>query len=582
MKSMSQGSQMSEYFDSLPINEWETLHQSVCVERPQDYSYYQQLSIKWGNQDNYQLIQKLGRGKYSEVYEAACLKNNQKCVVKILKPVRTEKIYREIKILQTLFGGPNIVKMFDVTRDSSSKIPSLVYEYIPNIESKVLFRDLTDKDVRIYMYKLLEALDYSHSQGIMHRDVKPLNIVINHEKQDLRLIDWGLADFYNPGQEYNVRVASRYYKGPELLVEDKLYHYSLDIWSLGCTFATMMLRIDPFFKGSDNNDQLIKIAKVMGTEDLKDYLRKYKLNLPNPIAKVMKNYPKLELEAFITKENKALANELAMDLLKRMLVYDKNGRITPVDAMQHPTEEIQGQLQSLTLSKEKGPATKKIKHIEQKQEETKLNQRQSKKRKFDCINVQGDNASKKKFKPNDFTASSISKKRQPAKKEAQLTQEEKILLQIKIARQQFRKVQKFRWDFYDKYIRRRLQDQQKSPQEKQKIKQLVRSATPQSKYYDQIENGFEEMEFFPEVRSYSEQRNDKDQVGEEEQEEQKESEAAEENEENNQNIDVDDLVQARRKAGRPKKRKLFFQKFEAEKLALEMLAIYKEWGCDIQ
>lgn len=170
----------------------------------------------------------------------------------------------------------------------------------------------------------------------MHRDVKPLNIVINHEKRDLKLIDWGLADFYTPGQEYNVRVASRYYKGPELMVEDKLYHYSLDVWSLGCTFATMIFRIDPFFKGSDNNDQLVKIAKVMGTDGLREYLRKYKINLPSAISKIMKQYPQVDLENFITSANKALTNELALDLLKRMLVYDKNERITPIDAMQHP------------------------------------------------------------------------------------------------------------------------------------------------------------------------------------------------------------------------------------------------------
>jgi casein kinase II subunit alpha len=78
-----------------------------------------------------------------------------------------------------------------------------------------------------------------------------------------------------------VRVASRYYKGPELLVEDKKYHYSLDIWSLGCTLAGMLFKIDTFFKGSDNFDQLARITNVMGTEGLRDYLRKYKLNLPN-------------------------------------------------------------------------------------------------------------------------------------------------------------------------------------------------------------------------------------------------------------------------------------------------------------
>lgn len=257
-------------------------------------------------------------------------------MVKILKPVRTEKIYREIKILQTLYGGPHIVKLYDVARDASSKTPSLIYEFIPNIESKVLFSKLGDFDIRLYTYKLLEALDYSHSHGIMHRDVKPLNIVINHEKRDLRLIDWGLADFYHPGQEYNVRVASRYYKGPELLVEDKLYHYSLDIWSLGCTLATMMLRIDPFFKGSDNNDQLVKIAKVMGTDQLKEYMQRYKINMPSAIAKIIKNYPRVELEEFVSKNNQSVCSEAGFDLLRQMLVYDKNKRITPIQALGHP------------------------------------------------------------------------------------------------------------------------------------------------------------------------------------------------------------------------------------------------------
>jgi casein kinase II subunit alpha len=180
--------------------------------------------------------------------------NNQPCVIKILKPVRTEKIYRETKILQTLYGGPNIVKLFDLVRDPVSKTPCLIFEYIPNVETKVLVRTFEDMDIRLYTYKILEALDYAHSHGIIHRDVKPLNIVINHETRDLRLIDWGLADYYVPDAEYNVRVASRYYKGPELLVDDRLYHYSLDIWSLGCTMAGMLFQIDTFFKGSDNYD----------------------------------------------------------------------------------------------------------------------------------------------------------------------------------------------------------------------------------------------------------------------------------------------------------------------------------------
>ena len=91
----------------------------------------------------------------------------------------------------------------------------------------------------------------------MHRDVKPHNVMIDHENRkvnsitnsvcdvcmmisQLRLVDWGLAEFYHPGQEYNVRVASRYFKGPELLVDHQQYDYSLDMWSFGCMLASMV------------------------------------------------------------------------------------------------------------------------------------------------------------------------------------------------------------------------------------------------------------------------------------------------------------------------------------------------------
>jgi len=97
------------------------------------------------------------------------------------------------------------------------------------------------------MYKILEGLEFCHSMGIMHRDIKPHNIMIDHNSKKLRIIDWGLAEFYHPKQDYNCRVASRYFKGPELLLGYRFYDYSLDIWSLGCMLAGIVNKFLKYF-----------------------------------------------------------------------------------------------------------------------------------------------------------------------------------------------------------------------------------------------------------------------------------------------------------------------------------------------
>ena len=131
--------------------------------------------------------------------------NNTKCVIKILKPVKKKKIKREIKILQNLCGGKNIIKLLDVVRDPQSKTPSLIFEHVNNTDFKVLYPTLTDYDIRYYIFELLKALDFCHANGIMHRDVKPHNVMIDHEQRQLRLIDWGLAEFYHPSKNYVVQ-----------------------------------------------------------------------------------------------------------------------------------------------------------------------------------------------------------------------------------------------------------------------------------------------------------------------------------------------------------------------------------------
>jgi len=98
------------------------VYPDVNVKRPRSYWDYENMTITWGDQEDYEVIRKIGRGKYSEVFEGINIYNKQRCVIKILKPVKKKKIKREIKILQNLCGGPNIVKLLDVVRDLTARL----------------------------------------------------------------------------------------------------------------------------------------------------------------------------------------------------------------------------------------------------------------------------------------------------------------------------------------------------------------------------------------------------------------------------------------------------------------------------
>ncbi|KAE8673982.1 Casein kinase II subunit alpha-2 [Hibiscus syriacus] len=233
------------------------VYTDVNVLRPKEYWDYESLTVQWGDQDDYEVVRKVGRGKYSEVFEGINVNNNERCIIKILKPVKKKKIKREIKILQNLCGGPNIVKLLDIVRDPHSKTPSLIFEYVNN---------------------------------------------------------WGLAEFYHPEKEYNVRVASRYFKGPELLVDLQDYDYSLDLWSLGCMFAGMAL----------------------GTDELNAYLNKYHLELDPQLDALVGRHSRKPWSKFINADNQHLVSPEAIDFLDKLLRYDHQDRLTAKEATVHP------------------------------------------------------------------------------------------------------------------------------------------------------------------------------------------------------------------------------------------------------
>ena len=162
-----------------------------------------------------------------------------------------------------------------------------------------------------------------------------------------------------------MRVASRYFKGPELLVDLQDYDYSLDMcarapaaparapcccccargsstaparrrWSLGCMFAGMIFRKEPFFHGHDNYDQLVKIAKVLGTDELFDYLDKYNLELDPHFDGIVGRHTRKSWQKFVNQDNQHLVSPEAIDFLDKLLRYDHQERLSPMEAMTHP------------------------------------------------------------------------------------------------------------------------------------------------------------------------------------------------------------------------------------------------------
>ena len=186
---------------------------------------------------------------------------------------------REIKILREI-NHPHIIRVYDVFSEKQKRM-CLLMEYIP-YDLRVLIENksflFTELDAVEIVFQMLKALNFLHTKAILHRDVKPSNILLT-ETGEAKLIDFGLArTFDGKNDPLTKNVCTRWYRSPEILYGAQYYGTKVDIWALGCVFAELVLG-KPLFMGSSEIDQLSKIFGVRGFPDMKSWPEVRKLPL---------------------------------------------------------------------------------------------------------------------------------------------------------------------------------------------------------------------------------------------------------------------------------------------------------------
>lgn len=285
--------------------------------------------------EKYQKLEKIGEGTYGVVYKA---KNKKTGELLALKKIRLEAedegipstAIREISLLKQL-QHPNIVRLYDVVH--TEKKLTLVFEYLDQDLKKYLDAcsetGLDSYTIKSFLFQLLQGVAYCHQHRVLHRDLKPQNLLINMEGE-LKLADFGLARAFGiPVRSYTHEVVTLWYRAPDVLLGSNKYSTPVDIWSVGCIFAEMVNGA-PLFPGSSDEDQLKRIFKILGTPTEKSWPGMKDL----PESKTLGNisaYPVQDLKKIVPR-----LDELGLDLLAKTLEYDPAKRITAEDAMKHP------------------------------------------------------------------------------------------------------------------------------------------------------------------------------------------------------------------------------------------------------
>jgi len=285
--------------------------------------------------DDYEVVSKCGEGTYGCVYKAIHKRTRQMVALKkIINVPKEDGLPVEIKYLTQLTSSKNVILIRDyfwaVSTSKESQL-CIIFEFMdydlwrlmtgPNVTFDLL-------QIKCLVKQMIEALYQCHSAGIMHRDVKPSNLLIN-TTGTLKLADFGLTTSFIGSNYFSNNVVSLYYRSPELLMGSHSYGPEIDMWSVGCILIEMITN-NYLFAGANEAEQLDLIFRIFGTPSEDIWPGVTQLSGWGGVEN-KRRYPAQDLKQvldFLTPD--------ALDLVTRLLCLDPKKRITSYEALQHP------------------------------------------------------------------------------------------------------------------------------------------------------------------------------------------------------------------------------------------------------
>lgn len=286
--------------------------------------------------DNYVKIEKIGEGTYGVVYKGKSKATGELVAMKKIRLESEEEgvpstAIREISLLKEL-AHPNVVALEEVIMQENRLY--LIFEFLSMDLKKYL--DMFPEDemmapllVKSYTYQICEAVCFCHQRRVLHRDLKPQNLLID-DKGAIKLADFGLARAIGiPVRVYTHEVVTLWYRAPEVLLGSQRYSMPVDIWSIGCIMSEMASK-KPLFHGDSEIDQLFRIFRIMGTPN--ESVWKGVTELPD----YKPSFPKWKAEPNgLTRASKNLDSQ-GLELLSNMLIYDPANRWDAKKILAHP------------------------------------------------------------------------------------------------------------------------------------------------------------------------------------------------------------------------------------------------------